>query len=79
MLTCVGTRLLESGFYFFSLKLLNTFYKPTVTNKTVQKKKMFSMFKHTIKMFNTRHSARHGQAQVMETVIIFEKVTRRLK
>ena len=68
-----------TGFYFFSLKLLNPFYKPTVTNKTVQKKKMFSMFKHTIKMFNTRHSARHGQAQVMETVIIFEKVTRRLK
>ena len=67
-----------TGFYFFSLKLLNTFYKPTVTNKTVQKK-MFSMFKHTIKMFNTRHSARHGQAQVMETVIIFKKVTRRLK
>ena len=79
MLTCVGTRLLESGFYFFSLKLLNTFYKPTVTNKTVQKKKMFNMFKYTIKMFNTRHSARHGQAQLMETVIIFEKVTRRLK
>ena len=68
-----------TGFYFFSLKLLNPFYKPTVTNKTVQKKKMFSMFKHTIKMFNTRHSARHGQAQVMETVIIFKKVTRRLK
>ena len=40
---------------------------------------MFNMFKHTIKMFNTRHSTRHGQAQVMETVIIFEKVTRRLK
>ena len=28
-----------TGFYFFSLKLLNPFYKPTVTNKTVQKKK----------------------------------------
>ena len=72
-----------TGFYFFSLKLLNPFYKPTVTNKTVQKKKkkkkMFNMFKHTLKMFNTRHSTRHGQAQVMETVIIFEKVTRRLK
>ena len=69
------------GFYFFSLKLLNPFYKPTVTNKTVEKqqKKMFNMFKHTLKMFNTRLSTRHGQAQVMETVIIFKKVTRRLK
>ena len=40
---------------------------------------MFNMFKHTLKMFNTRHSTRHGQAQAMETVIIFKKVARSLK
>ena len=58
-------------FFIFLVKLLNTFYKPTVTNKTVQKTKQK---RHTIKLVNKRHSAHHSQALIMETVTVIKKI-----
>ena len=39
---------------FFSIELLNTIYKPTVTNETVYEKNKTKQKKYTIKLVNTR-------------------------
>ena len=51
-----------------SIRLLNRFYKLTVTNKTVNTKQR----KHIIKVFNTRHSAHHSPALIIRTVTVIK-------
>lgn len=52
----------------FFIKLLNTFYKPTVTNKIVKIKQN----KHTINLVNTNDSVHDSQEFIMRTVTVIK-------
>ena len=52
----------------FFINLLNTFYKPTVTNKIAKIKQN----KHTINLVNTNDSVHDSQEFIMRTVTVIK-------